>query len=544
MLICRDVRTGHGCGTANTDRSTYCTNCNKSLKYALTTRNPNSRVGQYNIEETIGYGGFGVVYKATDTLSLGRIVALKETSDPDDTRSFAAEFQKLSLLDHPNLPCYYATFEAEGSGFLVMEYIPGKSLEQVIQGQQGFLLEGQVLGYTLQICDALHYLHSQRQPLFHRDIKPANIRLTAEGLVKLVDFGLLKQGTQQTQSSRRGFTPAYAPPEQWGIGKQSTDARSDIYSLGATLYHLLTGQEPPSAADRIAGSYDPLAPIQSINSSISDHVSAAVAKAMHINISERYSDVPSFRNALYRSAGGEMQEKGAQVATAINSRYGALPTVYPKALSQTPVKSPATGATIALDEHSHSATPRIPTAVGQINISAHKEPVIPGVSIRGWILVVSAIILWGLAITMPLAMLFGWIITGYAIYQVAWEKGYNPSVRAWLSLPLFVFGPFLLIDTLVNRPKGALTPLRPNYRPRLTLALAVGGLALTPLVQQPGNVLLIGYCWALIAEYIFVSKGWPSRLMLLLAVPVVTGPIAVLIAWMAPIKRAAKVSRP
>ncbi|NJP07763.1 MAG: protein kinase [Chloroflexaceae bacterium] len=154
----------------------------------------------------------------------------------------------------------------------------------------------QVLAYSVQLCDVLNYLHRQNPPILHRDIKPANIRLTPDGLIKLVDFGLLKQGTGPT--TRRALTPNYAPLEQWGQGGQHTDARSDIYSLGATLYHLLTGQLPLPAVDRISQGGDTLPSPLTYNAQLPPNVVYAIVKALAIKPEDRYPDAEKMKHDL------------------------------------------------------------------------------------------------------------------------------------------------------------------------------------------------------------------------------------------------------
>jgi formylglycine-generating enzyme required for sulfatase activity len=298
MLICLDQRTGTGCATENQDGAQFCRQCGRSLRFALQLRNPSDVVGAYRVVSVIGHGGFGAVYLAEALQQPGQRVALKETFDPDQIQSYQAEFAVLARLQHPHLPRYHTVFEADGNGYLVMEYVPGQSLQEVLDRQQGPLLEAQVLGYAIQLCDALAFLHSQNPPIVHRDIKPANVRLTPEGLIKLVDFGLVKEGSGATRSSRRGVTPAYAPPEQWGLGGQHTDPRSDIYALGATLYHLLTGQEPPAATDRISATPDPLAAPRTVNRSISDAVAGAVTGAMAMSVAQRPADALALKRLL------------------------------------------------------------------------------------------------------------------------------------------------------------------------------------------------------------------------------------------------------
>jgi eukaryotic-like serine/threonine-protein kinase len=297
MQICLDQRTGAGCGAENRNSALHCGACGMPLRFALLLRDPGTQVGGYRIVQVIGHGGIGAVYEAEDLGRPAARVALKETFDPAGIRAFQAEFAVLHRLAHPNLPGYHQVFEHDGNGYLVMELVPGQSLQEVLDKHGGPLPESQVLGYALQLCDVLEFLHGQRPGIMHRDIKPANIRLTPEGRIKLVDFGLLKQGTQQTRQTIRGFgTPAYAPVEQYGRG--STDVRSDIYSLGATLYHLLTGQEPPPATERIALPADPLLPPRRANSRLSRHVADAVLAAMGLLQKDRPLTVAVMRQAL------------------------------------------------------------------------------------------------------------------------------------------------------------------------------------------------------------------------------------------------------
>ena len=224
----------------------------------------------------IGHGGYGAVYEAEVIPRPHVYVALKETLDPEHAHSFRSEFGVLSGLRHDNLPRYHEVFEREDRGFLVMELIRGQSLKDIIRKEGGAVSERLALAYTYQLCDVLSYLHGQSSPIIHRDIKPDNVRLTPEALIKLVDFGLAKAGVETTEHNRGG-TPAYAPLEQWLGG---TDARSDIYSLGATLYHLLTGKVPPAAAARHTGHGDPLVSPQHHNLRISSMVAEVVLRAM------------------------------------------------------------------------------------------------------------------------------------------------------------------------------------------------------------------------------------------------------------------------
>ncbi|PDW04323.1 serine/threonine protein kinase [Candidatus Viridilinea mediisalina] len=294
MLICKD-----GCGAENVDTARQCHHCGCSLNTALRLHNPGVLVRHYRIKRVIGWGGFGAVYEAEDTHQPGRSVALKESFSPSGMTSFQGEFNALQQHPHPHLPRYEAMFVEHGNGYLVMEFIPGQSLDEVLQAEGGPLPVQQVLGFMLQLCEVLEYLHNQQPPILHRDLKPANVRLTPSGRIKLVDFGLFKQGSSSTTNhSRMGLTPAYAPLEQHPLAPGHTDQRSDIYSLGATCYHLLTGHMPVSAFERIQNPNVPLVPAQHLNPHLTPQLAHAINQAMSLKPDERYPTVAAFKQAL------------------------------------------------------------------------------------------------------------------------------------------------------------------------------------------------------------------------------------------------------
>jgi serine/threonine protein kinase len=201
---------------------------------------------RYRVAALLGQGGMGAVYRATD-LRFNTTVAVKENrmATAESQRQFSREAGLLHRLRHPNLPRVTDHFSIPGQGqYLVMDYVEGQDLNQVL-ARQGPVPEAQALEWMGQVLEALAYLHSRN--IIHRDVKPANVKITPEGLVFLVDFGLAKvyDPGQETTVGARGVTPGYAPPEQYGLGR--TDARSDIYSAAATLYALLTGYTPPDA---------------------------------------------------------------------------------------------------------------------------------------------------------------------------------------------------------------------------------------------------------------------------------------------------------
>jgi len=315
MRICEDQRNGEGCGAINPNNATVCARCGRSLQFAVQLRDPGDRIGAYEVVRDLGHGSFGAVYEAVDTRNPERRVAIKETFEAPSVRGFQREFEALANLRHPNLPRYFEMFEADGCGYLVMEFVPGQSLDEILARQKGPLSEQLVVAYAEQLCDLLSYLHSQHPPIIHRDIKPHNIRVTPEGQVKLVDFGLFKQGVQRTRKTLHGLgTLEYMPLEQfdWSGG---TDQRSDIYSLGATLYHLLTNRYPLSAPRRMSSVRDPLKPPHKLNRRVSPQVSQAIMRAMARFPQERYPSAEAFCRDLQGRA--QRYISGARIGRAL-----------------------------------------------------------------------------------------------------------------------------------------------------------------------------------------------------------------------------------
>ena len=222
---------------------------------------------RYRIVKTLGQGGFGVVYRAWDA-SLDCPRAIKENLDtsPEAQRQFKREAQFLTVISHPNLPKVIDHFIIPGQG---------QDLQEMLDERRGPLPEEQALPWIEQICDALEYLHAQVPQVIHRDIKPANIRITPAGRAFLVDFGLAKayDANLQTTLGARAVTPGFSPPEQYGLG--TTDARSDVYALGATLYAVLSRQKPPASVDIVANSALKPVPLHTLNPQVSPEVSAA-----------------------------------------------------------------------------------------------------------------------------------------------------------------------------------------------------------------------------------------------------------------------------
>ena len=258
---------------------------------------------RYKIVRLLGQGGMGAVYLAEDQNLPGRLVAVKENFDPSRSaqEQFKREAVMLARLKHPNLPQVTDHFiEPSGRQYLVMDYVEGEDLDQILV-QRGPLPETEVLGWMEQVLDALEYMHTwvdrstgQTTPIIHRDIKPANIKRTPDDRIMLVDFGIAKYQTAVgTGTGARAASPGFSPVEQYTGG---TDARSDVYALGATLYCLLTGEVPPESPAIAAGT--PLTPPGALNRGISPNTEQVILQAIQIQAAGRYQTVRQMRQAL------------------------------------------------------------------------------------------------------------------------------------------------------------------------------------------------------------------------------------------------------
>jgi tRNA A-37 threonylcarbamoyl transferase component Bud32 len=267
------------CSTESSDDKKYCSQCGNSLrqetsrisKGALTDIDmsefnideptpvkdfssnkllkPNAVLqGRYKITKLIGQGGMGAIYLADDTRFSNRVCVLKEMLDHfnDDeqrklaTSNFLREADMLSTMHHDGIPEVYDRFSEGNRHYLVMEYIQGIDLEQKLAQESDFFDEKSVLGWAMQICDILSYLHNQKPPVVYRDMKPANLILTKKGKIYMVDFGIARFFNPIKKGTMVG-TQGYAPPEQY---RGLMEPRSDIFALGATMHHLLTGRDP------------------------------------------------------------------------------------------------------------------------------------------------------------------------------------------------------------------------------------------------------------------------------------------------------------
>ncbi|HEX9616226.1 MAG TPA: protein kinase, partial [Anaerolineales bacterium] len=256
---------------------------------------------RYRIVEILGQGGMGSIYRAVDQ-NLGMDVAVKENlfTTEEYARQFRREAIILASLRHPNLPRVTDHFVIEGQGqYLVMDFIEGEDLRERMD-REGVLSDVEVVVLGTAICDALIYLHSRQPQVVHRDIKPGNVKISPAGQIVLVDFGLAKviQGSQATTTGARAMTPGYSPPEQYGTAR--TDHRTDIYSLGATLYVALTGNLPEDALARAMEQTD-LTPVRKYNSKASKRLAGVVEKALELRPDDRFQSAEEFKKALLNS---------------------------------------------------------------------------------------------------------------------------------------------------------------------------------------------------------------------------------------------------
>ncbi len=272
----------------------------------MTLRNGQVLQGRYRIVKPLGQGGMGAVYRAWDT-RLNVAVALKEmVPQPgldsqtltDLRHQFQQEAQILARLNHPHLVRVTDFFEEGGNAYLVMDFVEGQSLAERIE-QENVLPEEKVLTWGEQLLNALGYCHNQG--IIHRDVKPQNVIIRSDGQAVLVDFGLVKlwdPDDPRTKTAMRGMgTPEYAPPEQYDTHIEHTDARSDVYALGATLYHALTGEAPPTATQRISQP-GALQPPRDLKPTISSTTEDAILRATELAIGYRFATAQDMAAAL------------------------------------------------------------------------------------------------------------------------------------------------------------------------------------------------------------------------------------------------------
>lgn len=274
---------------------------------------PGSKLnGRYEIQAVLGEGGMGFVYLALDQTLGGKKVAVKEMAvhiaRPDDKaralRQFREEAHLLASLEHPRLVPVSDFFQESDNAYLVMAFVDGQTLAQAMHAPG--LTVSEMVTWIDQIAEVLEFLHEQEPPVLFRDLKPSNVMLNRRGQVRLIDFGIARtlEAGQSTSTFLKGAgTAEFAPVEQFG--GRGTDARSDIYSLGATMYNLLTGDLPPISVDVMAGEAEAAAP-RAVNPAIPAALTAIIVRAMALRKEDRYPTVSALRADLSRLAPGDL----------------------------------------------------------------------------------------------------------------------------------------------------------------------------------------------------------------------------------------------
>src|SRR5215471_16974066 len=281
--------------------------------------------GKFKIVQVLGEGGMGTVYKVEQVGKPGYFRAVKELLIPPNTSSedrktaierFDKEIDMLFNLKHPRIPSLILSFQEHGNYYFVMEFVPGRSLEKILEDNKGPLDEQRVIPWMMQVCEALTYIHSRTPPIILRDLKPGNIMITPDDEVQLIDFGIARRfdPNKRTNTENLG-TISYASPEHLGSitlpgqkrsaqnpGKLvQTDARSDIYSLGATMYHLITNYEPDPIQTPTLGSIHAKNPrlrtVQVGNKTVCP-IEQVIIKAMQQDPAQRFQNAEAMRVAL------------------------------------------------------------------------------------------------------------------------------------------------------------------------------------------------------------------------------------------------------
>jgi serine/threonine-protein kinase len=465
------------CHKSNLRRARYCQHCGGDI--VLNNDKPTDE-RRYVITRVIKQGGQGAVYEGID--EGGQVFAIKEMldkfTDPKERTEaidrFNAEAELLKGLSHPRIPRIYSHFTDEGRHYLTMDFVRGRDLEQIAE-DRGMLPEAQVLEYADQICDVLIYLHGKN--LIYRDMKPSNVMLEEAGGIKLVDFGITKLFKPTERGTQIG-TPGYAPPEQYqGLATPA----SDIYALGATLHHLLTGRDPTEQMP-----FD-FPVVNSVNSSVSKRTSDAIQRALQKVPQDRFATMSDFWDALRP----ERARRPAQVRVA-------QPTVQLSAAAAQMAGSPAmAGAAPAqVAQPTAPARPAPPRPAPSPPAAPQRPPVAAPrpqqpIRRRGFLATVGIIISW-------MAVLLLVAVIGLGAYAyVARPSWANPYIAPLLNLaptntPTVLTSRQVQIDVTIQLPAGSSEASVINALKEGFATLAKNQYGPSTQVAQNGTLSMIG----------------------------------------------------
>jgi WD40 repeat protein/tRNA A-37 threonylcarbamoyl transferase component Bud32 len=333
------------CGAANRAQALFCAACGRYLQAASSSMTARTFTGlltqqhmlkqRYRILGQAGKGGFGAVYKAQDTQFGNRLLAIKEMSQSnlnsqelaEATQAFKREALLLANLTHPNLPRIYEQFSDMGRWYLVMDFIEGETLEAYLDTRGGKLplmatgaSDVGVLNIGIQLCSVLNYLHTRQPPIIFRDLKPANIMLTADGHIFLIDFGIARhfKPGQVKDTTALGST-GYAAPEQYG--RAQTTPRADIYSLGATLHQMLSGDDPAESPFHFA-------PLSGRHTPVLADLNALLMRMLEVDNSRRPATVAGVQRELQRIADIYRVGQTHPLASTLPPGYSAARNAY------------------------------------------------------------------------------------------------------------------------------------------------------------------------------------------------------------------------
>jgi serine/threonine protein kinase len=467
---------------------------------------------RYVIVGPLGRGGMSAVYQAADTQEGNRRVAIKEMSqghlsgpDLDEAiRRFQQEATLLHSLRHPNLPRIFDIFEEQGRSYLVMEFIEGKNLFQLLQANKMRPLPvAQVVDYALQLCDVLIYLHGLQPPIIFRDLKPTNVMVTGDGHIYLIDFGIarfFKEGQQQ-DTILLG-SPGYAPPEQHGSAQ--TNPRSDLYSLGATLHCCLTGKDPYLSTERFV-----FTPVRQVNPQVPLELDQLIQRLVAVD--ERYrpasaQEVQQWLRQIRQQAAGDTVQVSPLSPAA--PAYAPTQNVPPNALSAAPL-------------HNTYQAPQLPPTVAARSLAP--SPQLPQRSAQGHSQAPSTGIRHKATWTAPFTFLFiGMLILtgGSTLYALNFIVNSDHAVEFGLSalLLLIAIGAILFVHKFVPLLILMVIALGSLASGIAFLMQATPGIQLIEiLVHTSANNLFtagLGIAALVLLCWLFRSISWPGRLLL------------------------------